>query len=237
MAMQRKYLAFDIEIAAEMPDDQFDWRQHRPVGICCAATLAQGEKQARLWYGKADNGAPAGRMSAQEAAALVEHLVAMQAAGYTPVTWNGLGFDFDVLSEESAEADACRRLALEQVDMMFHVFCLLGFPVGLEAAAAGMKINGKLAGMNGAMAPQLWAAGKHRQVLDYVAQDVRMTLNLANTCDQQKRFRWVTRSGKRRMIDLPKGWLSVAEAQRLPEVDNSWMKQPLRRSRFLSWVS
>ena len=40
-------------------------------------------------------------MSQQEAAGLVEYLAAQVEHGYTIVTWNGLGFDFDILAEES----------------------------------------------------------------------------------------------------------------------------------------
>lgn len=33
-----KYLAFDIEVAKETPEDAPDWKQYRPLGITCAAT-------------------------------------------------------------------------------------------------------------------------------------------------------------------------------------------------------
>jgi len=63
---------------------------------------------------------------------LVQHLSDMAADGFSILTWNGLGFDFDILAEESGAAASCREFALGHVDMMFHVFCSLGYPVGLE---------------------------------------------------------------------------------------------------------
>ena len=38
--MARRYLAFDIETAKDVPGEDFNWRPHRPLGISCAATLA-----------------------------------------------------------------------------------------------------------------------------------------------------------------------------------------------------
>jgi hypothetical protein len=37
--MNRRYLAFDIETAKLIPENEPDWKSHRPLGISCAATL------------------------------------------------------------------------------------------------------------------------------------------------------------------------------------------------------
>ena len=81
-------------------------------------------------------------MSREEAAALVRYLSEQVEHGHTFVTWNGLGFDLDVLAEESGLFDCCRALALAHVDMMFHVLCRLGYGVSLDAAARGMGVTG-----------------------------------------------------------------------------------------------
>ena len=83
-------------------------------------------------------------MSQQDAAALVRYLTAQVAQGYTLLTWNGLGIDLDILAEEARMLPQCRTLALAHVDMMFHAFCQLGHGVGLDAAAKGMGLAGKL---------------------------------------------------------------------------------------------
>ena len=115
MGATRKYLAFDIE-TAKLPDG--DWRSCRPLGISCAATLLGDDKEPTLWHG-------GDRLTRQETAALVQYLSEQVAQGCTVVTWNGLGFDFDVLAEESGLLEQCRTLALGHVDMMFHVLCKL----------------------------------------------------------------------------------------------------------------
>jgi hypothetical protein len=233
--MGRKYLAFDIETAKEWPDGH-DWRQYRPLGISCAATLPADTGTSSIWHGVTSDGLPADRMSRQDAVNLVEHLAAMVGQGYTILTWNGLGFDFDVLAEESGMVEECKNLALGHVDMMFHVLCELGYPVGLDAAAQAMNLPGKPQGMSGWMAPRMWAEGKRQEVLDYVLQDVRTALDLATLCERQGCFRWITRRGGPKQMALPRGWLEVRTAAELPEPDTSWMSHPLPRRTFTAWL-
>jgi hypothetical protein len=234
--MAHKYVAFDIETAKVLEGDLGDWQAHRPLGICCAATLPAGADAAVLWHGKGEGGRPAPRMQQDDVARLIEHLMKMLESGHTILTWNGLGFDFDVLAEESGMRDECRSLALAHVDMMFHVFCQLGFPVSLDRAAQAMKLPGKTEGMSGALAPKLWSQGKHDQVLAYMEQDARTTLDLAQACEKGRRLSWLAQSGKTRDMPLPDGWLNVQQAQELPLPDTSWMDRPMKRSRFTRWM-
>jgi hypothetical protein len=236
MPSQREYLAFDIETAAVLPDKMFDWRSHRPLGISCAATLVADDAGPHVWHGRTPEGTPAGRMQQQEARCLVEYLAKMANDGYSILTWNGLAFDFDILAEESGERDICKRLAWGHVDMMFQVFCRQGYRVALGRAAQGMKIPGKPEGMSGIMAPRLWAEGHHQKVLDYVSQDVRITMQLAKKCEQCGQFRWVTQKGTRHWIDLSEGLLTAKEAFCLPQPDTSWMQNPPSREEFIAWL-
>jgi len=156
-------------------------------------------------------------MSREEAAGLVDYLATQVENGYTILTWNGMGFDFDVLAEESGMLAECGKLALDHVDMMFHVICRLGYGVRLDGAAKGMGLEGKPEEMDRAKAPILWAEGKRNEVLRYVAQDVRTTLDVATASEANRALRWIAHSGNRRTMRLPKGWLTVEEAQELPE--------------------
>ena len=235
--MIRKYVAFDIETAAHIANFRGDWRSFRPLGITCAAALASDAEQAAVWHGKNPDGAPAARMSRAEARQLVDRLAALTAEGYTILTWNGLGFDFEVLAEESGDLAACRELALAHVDMMFHVFCNRGYPVALDNAAKALRIPGKPQGMSGFLAPRLWAEGRHQEVLDYVADDVRIALEIARRCEAERRFQWITIQGRRQAMPLARGWLTVRQAIELPEPDTSWMPRPIRRSRFTAWLA
>ncbi len=208
----------------------------RPLGISCAATLVAYSNELRLWHGGNDRKCPADRMGRPEAAGLVQYLATQVENGYTIATWNGLGFDFDILAEESGMLAECRMLAIGHVDMIFHVLCELGYGVGLDAAAKGMRLAGKSKGMSGELAPVLWAEGRREEVLQYVAQDVRTTLELATTCEAQGVMRWFARSGKLRSMALPKGWLTVKAAGKLPEPDTSWMTGPLSTKTVMGWM-
>jgi len=231
-----KYIAFDIETAKILPENVGNVIAHRPLGICCAAAQVAGEDQPQLWYGGKDDGKPSSQMSVAEAAAMVRDLAALVAEGATLLTWNGLGFDFDIVAEESGLWDECRIIARSHVDMMFHAFCELGYPISLDKASQGMGLAGKSKSVKQYEAPQLWADGKHQQVLEYVAQDVRATLDLAFACDKAKGLTWITAKGHPKQLPMSRGWLRVDDALKLPEPDTSWMDRPMLRSRFTDWL-
>jgi len=234
--MKRKYLALDIETVKVVPLDASDWRLCRPLGISCAATLTTGQDAPKVWHGGRNSERPTSRMQRGELSKLVGYLERLVEEGHTIVTWNGVGFDFDVLAEESGLVETCKRLARSHVDMMFHILCQLGYCISLGAVAKGMGLAGKAGGMTGADAPRLWAEGKRQQVLRYVTQDAQTTLALAEMCESERVLRWVARSGRQRQMALPKGWLPVILAQRLPEPITFWMTAPLSRQKFTAWL-
>lgn len=230
--MTNRYLAFDIEIFKPIPDGATDWKQYRPLGISCAATLDSDEPAPRLWH-SVDKAQP---MLLSEAMSLVGYLDYKAAQGYTILTWNGLSFDFDILAEESHCQPLCVDLAMNHVDMMFHFFCLKGFPLGLNTCAKGCGLPGKTEGMDGAKAPELWQSGEYEKVLEYVGQDVITTLKVAQTVERQKGFDWIAKSGRKNGIRI-NTWLTVEDALALPEPDNGWMTDPWPRSKFTGWLA
>lgn len=207
-----KYIAFDIETAKDIPGPDFNWRPHRPLSICCIASISDLCGDARVWYSKGTDDAPLNQMTSANVADFVRYIEAQIEAGFTPLSWNGLGFDYDILAEESALLDQCKRQALLHRDLMFHVVCEKGFPVSLANACIGMGLQGKLDGVDGCDAPKLWQNGDHETVCKYVAQDVRAVSGLAVECEKQKTFRWKTSRGSIFSFGLPKGWLSVNDA-------------------------
>lgn len=234
--MSRKYLAFDLETAkVQLPNDP-NWKKDRPLGISCAATLCCDADEPLLWYGMTKRNRPACRMSREEARKLVRHLSRMAKGGYTIVTWNGVGFDFDILAEESGRTAQCRQLALDHVDMMFHLLCQRGFGVSLACASRGMGLSAKEDGINGAVIPQLWAEGRRAKVLEYVAHDAWVTLQVAIRCEESGCLCWATRTGRRQDMPLHRGWLSVRDALRLPRPRNTWMYARWSRSKWTAWM-
>ncbi len=233
--MARKYLALDIEIAKLVPFGQGDWWNFRPLGITCAATYT-GDSAPRLWSGKSANGNVAPFMQAEEVTELVNYLQEAVRQGFTILTWNGLAFDIPVIADESGLWQTCRELAYTHCDMMFHIYCLRGHPLGLDKAAKGMGLRGKPSGMSGELAPRYWAEGKWAIVLDYVAQDARTTYDLAIKVEQEGVLRWVSDRWGIQQIPLPDGWLTVDRALALPPPDPTRLSNPLPRSKFTAWL-
>ena len=90
--------------------------------------------------------------------------------------------------------------------------------------------------MSDNLTPVLWAEGRQEEVLRYVAQDVRTTMELATACETCEAFRWIARSGRLGPMPLSQGWLAVEEALGLPLPDTSWMDEPWPRERFTTWM-
>lgn len=233
-----KYLSFDIETAKITPDGD-DLQLHRPLGICCWAVAwinERGEMKSARGCGIARDGSYLPQMTRSQCCLLVARLHRAVEQGFTLLTHNGVGFDFDILAEESTMYDTCAELAMTSVDTCLLVHCLRGYPVGLEAICRGFGLQGKIEGMSGALAPVMWADGEYEKVLDYVTQDVQATLQVALEVEKQGRLMWISRTGKLNRLPIPK-LLTAKEALRLPEPNTMWMTEPLPRSRFTEWMN
>lgn len=213
--------------------DLADWKRFRPLGITCAAAASSDGSLWNWWAAK--RGKFTTEMAKGDCQLLVltlEHLVDQ---GFTLLTWNGLGFDFDILGEESGMHEECKGLALNHIDMMFHFFASKGFPLGLDAASKGMGLPGKPEGMDGAMAPVLWANGEYHRVLSYNSLDAENTLGLAQAVDNAGYLGWTAKSGRPNTWHCDR-WMTVKEAMGLPLPDTSWMSDPWGREKFYGWT-
>ena len=229
-------ISFDIEIAKIIPDFSGDLFAHAPLGISCAAVAHDDVK---FWQGVP-------QLTKEENQKMVRDLMAYAEQGYTFVTWNGCGFDFRLLAEESGMAEECSELALNHVDLMLLVTFNKGWYLGLDKALKGAGIAGKvhevtlkngetLRNMDGGMAPSLWADAEHDAVLTYLRGDVEQTLALAKNIQQTNEIRWLSNRGKPQSVAIPK-LLTVRDCFNLPEPDTSWMSNPPTRESFVSWM-
>lgn len=171
--MTNRLCAWDLEIAAIIPDDRgVNWSDYRPYGITCAAAWLWPEQEIILWHGEYGD-----RMPPDSCGDMGLFLRTQQAKGYDVVTWNGGYFDFDVLAEECRpeDFDNIVELALRHVDPGLQMMRELGFMCGLAAAAQGCGLGGKT--MKGKDAPLKWKGTRAQQdeVLEYVGHDARLT--------------------------------------------------------------
>lgn len=231
--------SFDIEIAAVIGADVEDWAQQPDLGISCAAVAFSDRDDVKIWQGIP-------RLNQAEAREIVADLSELVRQGYTLVTWNGCGFDFRVLADESGEHEQAAQLALRHVDMMLMVTFAKGWYLGLQKALEGAGLPGKLktvelsdgrllTDMDGSKAPLLWAQGEHQAVLKYLEQDVRQQLALAQHVLKRGRVSWRSNRGNQQSVHFG-GLLTVAECFDLPEPDTSWMTDPPSRDQFVAWM-
>lgn len=246
-----QYVSFDIETATITPEND-DPHKYRPLGICCAATQLF-EVGGRVFSPVAwcstpnqDMVSPA-KMEADEVRRLVDYLSDQMEQGYIPLTWNGLGFDFDILAEECQDifyAKRCAAMAMAHVDMAFQMLCDIGYMIGMQAAALGQGLPGKSEGMHGDLAPKMWAEGAEGQakVLAYVKQDVQTTTDimLATMKPGSKSLSpgtifWTSKAGRRQRYNFT-NWLVVSECLKRPLPDTSWMSDPRTRESCYRWI-
>lgn len=242
-----KFATFDIEIAKEIPESCADWREFAPLGISCAAIYTSDGGPWSYAPAVGPDGRYNERMSRDECEHLLNGLESLARNGYTIVTWNGLGFDFQVLADECAQgmADEERREILRRVSRLawnhcdpgFHMVCAKGFMIGLQAAADGLGVQGKTEGMHGDLAPVLWRQGREQQdaVISYVQQDVIATANVFRALLIREELPWISKKGHQNYWHYDV-LLKVGDANRLPRPDTSWMSDPRPPESFYEWV-
>ena len=243
------FVAFDMEIARPVPDGP-DILAGRP-GIACAAIAREGEPQADVLFDPAVSPElfdPATHaMTSAGALRILDVLVQAASRGDRIVTWNGAGFDFRLLADETGRRAECARLARGSVDMMFQVLCERGHPLALDTALKGAGLppklgevrlrSGDVSRIDGAAAPAFWQAGEYAAVMEYCAADTMGTLALAVVCQRSRRLAWVSQKGRPNEIPLRNGWLTVEQCLALPLPDTSWMTRPMSRDGVVGWTA
>lgn len=243
-----RIISFDLEIANEIPpapeDDPYstDWRDYRPLGITCAAACFKTARNEYIY--KEWQGVP--QMTMDECREMVNDLQGYQQRGFTIASFNGLGFDFDVLAEESGMQEACTGLASHHVDIMFQWFCHKGWRIGLDGTCKANGVEGKLhevtlksgevvTEIDGADAPRMWAEGEHEAVLTYLREDVRATLDLAHIIQKQRQIQYWSQAGKAHSIQVP-GLMTVRESLAVKAPYVGWMDDATPRDYFYGWM-
>ncbi len=226
-------LAFDIELASvvEIPAGG-DLDQLGPFDLAVAAAR-DDSGGSWTWHG-VEGGAPAPKMSASDARAVLVAMREKQRAGESVVAWNGVGFDLKWLGVAAGDPHLAGEVALDTFDPMLQIFHARGFPIALAAAAEGLGVALKKS-MHGAEAPVAWARGEHARVIEYVHGDCQLTLEVARRIVAAKSVRWITKKGTPATEPMTR-LLSARELYRLPPPDQSWMSTPIPRERFFAWI-
>ena len=238
-----KLVAFDLETAKAAPKDR---NGDYNLGITCiGAHVVDGdERQDRTWKGGEELGCYSKQMAQWPVNDFINWLGIKARAGFDIVSWNGLGFDFRVLAQglELEQYDNLVDLALNSIDPFYQMLCEKGFGIGLNTAADGLELSGKMEGMDGLKAMEMWCKSREAQetVLEYVLQDALTTADVYRQMVKRGTLPWTSKSG------CPNRWfingcdthrlLTVRDATSLPVPDTSWMSKPWKRSDFYGWT-
>lgn len=231
MIETERLVAFDLEIL-EGWEPEKDWRDCLPLQVSVAATSTLGHDI--LWF-SLDETQPAQAMSKGDLSGLLDYLVTMQGAGFTVVTWNGLGFDFALLQTILPEyTKILVDLALNHWDIMFQLWWTKGHPLSLQKAARGLEVGSKAG--NGSLAPGWWSSGQYAKVLRYVRQDARLTLNVARAvfAREVSGIPWISSRGFINFCHIPEAKTPLELLQDGSAVSR-WLVEPHDAYKWTSW--
>lgn len=228
------FLTFDTELASIIEDDgSGNWAERGPFDFSVAAT-SDHAGATRIFHSVDASGAPAAVMTRETALELLHHLRSEQERGVPIVTWNGLGFDFRWLGVAAGDVELAGQIALDHFDPMFQFFCQRGFPVGLAKVGEGLGVTqSKL--MSGKDAPQAWRDGRYDEVIAYVRGDAQITAAVIRRITEERGVRWRTQRGTLSGEPMPE-LKPVRALLDLPMPDQSWMSEPLPKSKFFEWI-
>jgi hypothetical protein len=188
-------------------------------------------------------------MTVFEQRAMVKHLASRYLEGYTPMTWNGIGFEWLELAHGTGWWQECKVMAMLHLDLFFHLFGVVGYFVSWDRGMRGMGLPGKAAsGMTGADAPAMWPKDPE-SVIEYVKQDVIQPLQFLERTEARgwaswayKRSEGIINSELNRhkkgfgSITIPQ-WLPVYKVLELPLPDVSGFDNPPpERHELLNWI-
>jgi hypothetical protein len=232
-----KLASFDLEISKEITNFE-RWKDHAPLGISCAAVAFSDNEEIQIWENSKN-------LDKEQCCNIVYCLLEIVKQGYSILTWNGTGFDFQVLAQASGLKNECGELALNHIDMMLLVTFQKGWLLSLEKALNGACLSGKLKNvtlkdgtilkyMDGSKVPSLWKNGEKDAVLAYLREDVAQPIKLAKDILRCGYIRWITERGN--LMEVKTDLKIVKQCFRIREPDTSWMSSPPKREDFVSWI-
>lgn len=247
--------SWDKETAAILPKHAH-LEKHMPLGITCAASLLSGQSEPSVWYAGMsqpsllDGVHYAEKMSPDEVKMMLLTISDLYLQGYTPMTWNGVGFEWRNAAHETGWWQECKVMSYLHLDLMFHLLALCGYFVSQDRGMRGMGLPGKAASpITGADAPALWRKDPET-VIEYVQQDVIQPMQFFERTSELGWAAWAYKRTDGVNVDLnqfahgygnanlPDGWLPVYKVLELPEPDvRGFDNPPPTRWDVIEWMT
>lgn len=222
-----------------------------PFGVSVAAIKLSDREEPEVWYDAECSTVHAGEFpwewevasrpsrcwSERFTREFVDRLEQLDREGYALTTWNGTGFDFQLLYRMTLDP-VLKAICWRHIDPCFQMLCMRGFPVGLEAAA--VEVGGRSKEENGISAPILWAEGNYERVIRYVKGDVIRLETVVREVCKSGGLRWRTKAGALRFQPFSHLY-TVRECMQMPMPDTSWMtpdpdRGPITRPGTMGWM-
>lgn len=228
-------VSFDIETSNVFdlkPNE--DLEKYAPFHVAVAGVVHLSGARS-TWLSMGTDGTPLKNITQETATELLRELRRLQETGHILCAWNGASFDLKWLAYAAQDEKLASQIALDLYDPMLQFFNLTGYPVGLDAVAQGLRLTERKM-MGSEEAPRLWCQGEHARVIEYVCSDARITNAIAERIHRTGTVSWITKKGTLKSEQI--GRLKrVREVLKEPEPDQSWMNTPLRREKFVKWIS
>ena len=236
--MNNRWACFEIRVSTRAEDTDNDPREDSKI-LCAAIAVRDGDDEdSFIFHETTEDGSIGDALSKTICHDLLRTLTRFHGAGYTVVSWNGVGHDLMTLAYNTEQYDECRNLAMRHCDVMFQFHCQAGHPISLRAAANGMKVPLGEHRQQQVDHTQLWEHPMLRElVVQHAALDAATTIEVARRCQEQGEMTWITMRNHVRVLPFPHGLLKAEDAMDLPTPDTSWMADPIPREKFYRWLT
>jgi hypothetical protein len=200
------------------------------IGLITMTTLVNPTPVA--WYQPALEGEPHWPLPLNMVNVFIDKLIIMQQAGYKLFTWNGTGFDYQLLARLTGRYTECRYLCEQSYDLCFQAGCMQGYPVGLGAVAKGFGLAEKE--LLGASAPLLWVTDEWEKVVEYGKMDAVRTRDVTLAVMKHRGICWITRRGGQSFLPIHK-ILTVSQCLNLIRKYPEWIDHPFDPEETVKW--
>lgn len=218
----------------EQENDKFDIWEMWPFGasLITDTSVHSHDGEARALYQEVPEGEPHWPMPLDMVNCFLDELRGRLFSGERLFTWNGTGFDYQLLARLTGRYAECAELCVNSYDPCFQALCMQGFPVGLDPAARAMGFARKE--MEGASAPLLWPTERWAEVVEYGKNDAIRLKQVVLEIMRSGGLRWITRKGGLMCLPMPK-FLTVKQCLQIPFNPPYWVTDPLIPTEVVKW--